>query len=484
MAREITDIVGNIFGRLTVISRAPDRLTSSGKRRVYWNCLCECGNSVEVRTDAFRTTKSCGCLTKEQAKDNVKKAQAVKYKRKKQDLTGMTFGRLTVIREAESTFTPKGRELHRWVCDCRCGNTFNTMHESLRQGKATSCGCILPEYIDSEFKDKTDVFISKARDVHGHIYDYSLTEFITSKDKVKIICRDHGVFEQTPPNHLTGVGCYECWNDSRSHNAESFIAKAQEIHADTYDYSKVVFSGTRELVTITCKIHGEFQQKPSNHLSGRGCVECGKDVRTVGQEEFIRRSREKHGSRYDYTKSLYSDTRIPVEIGCAEHGTFFQKPMIHMSGSKCPKCSGEDRASKQHWDYVERCKLDPKLAASDGILYLLELTDGVEDFLKIGISSSFSRRLSHYKEDGLDYKVLKSVNTTAIKSAILEREVLKTVKEKGFKYIPKAVFAGWTECSTLESKDYLLKVFEEIENSEREKYSRSPVKISGSMSSE
>jgi len=48
------------------------------------------------------------------------------------------------------------------------------------------------------------------------------------------------------------------------------------IHFDTYDYSKVEYIGALDKVTIICKTHGPFEQLPSNHKSGQGCPECSR----------------------------------------------------------------------------------------------------------------------------------------------------------------------------------------------------------------
>lgn len=53
-------------------------------------------------------------------------------------------------------------------------------------------------------------FISRARILHNNRYDYSLTEYTVARDKVKIICKIHGMFEQRAYTHLKGCGCPEC----------------------------------------------------------------------------------------------------------------------------------------------------------------------------------------------------------------------------------------------------------------------------------
>lgn len=60
----------------------------------------------------------------------------------------------------------------------------------------------------------TEEFIEKARRIHGDRYDYSLVVYgRDNNDPVKIICKKHGVFEQTPRSHLEGKNCWRCRAD-------------------------------------------------------------------------------------------------------------------------------------------------------------------------------------------------------------------------------------------------------------------------------
>lgn len=65
------DLTGNKYGKLTVISRGDDYVSPSGKRYTCWKCLCECGNTVNIRGARLKngTTRSCGCLQKEYLKN-------------------------------------------------------------------------------------------------------------------------------------------------------------------------------------------------------------------------------------------------------------------------------------------------------------------------------------------------------------------------------------------------------------------------------
>jgi len=81
-----------------------------------------------------------------------------------------------------------------------------------------------------------------------------------------------------PNCHLTNQGCYKCGRKEVSKkllsNKEEFINKSKELHGDKYDYSKVEYNGNKKRVIIICKIHGDFLQKPNGHLDGNGCIKC------------------------------------------------------------------------------------------------------------------------------------------------------------------------------------------------------------------
>lgn len=129
---------------------------------------------------------------------------------------------------------------------------------------------------------------------------------------------------------------------------EDFVARSIEKHGDKYDYSKVVLVESHQKVCIICKECGrEFWQTPSNHLFGNGCPYCrgkhGWDKRgRITTEEFIRRAKEIHGDRYDYSKVVYTNAITKVCIICPIHGEFWQTPNSHLSGKGCKKCACSD----------------------------------------------------------------------------------------------------------------------------------------------
>ena len=125
-------------------------------------------------------------------------------------------------------------------------------------------------------KISQDEFIQKAKLIHGDKYDYSLVLYINSQIKVKIICKEHGVFEQLPNNHICREqGCPVCSCNKKS-STEEFIKKSKNIHGDKYDYSLVKYTGFKNKIKIICPIHGILEVSPGN-LYGQGCCKkCGK----------------------------------------------------------------------------------------------------------------------------------------------------------------------------------------------------------------
>ena len=101
---------------------------------------------------------------------------------------------------------------------------------------------------------------------------------------------------------------------------EEFIQKAQAVHGDKYDYSKVNYVNYRTRVLIICPKHGEFLQRPDIHLQGKGCTKCGRErigiASSKSKEQFLQEARKVHGDKYDYSKVDYVNYQTKVTIIC------------------------------------------------------------------------------------------------------------------------------------------------------------------------
>jgi hypothetical protein len=127
MGNPKNDLTNKQFGQLTVI-----KYLGNSK----WNCSCECGNYVQVKTASLNSgkTKSCGCLRGQSNKGNVRQSKP------RIDITNQKFGNLTAL------YYLKGGK---WHCKCECGNEIDVDTRNLNSGHTKSCGCLLKK-INSE----------------------------------------------------------------------------------------------------------------------------------------------------------------------------------------------------------------------------------------------------------------------------------------------------------------------------------------------
>ena len=184
-------------------------------------------------------------------------------------------------------------------------------------------------------------FLQKAKAVHGDKYDFSKAVYTVGNNKVCVICPTHGEFLIAARNLLSGAGCRACARAPK-YNTESFIAKAQKIHGDTYDYSLVKYTRMKDKVDIICKKHGVFSQQAVKHiLRKHGCPICANDIRTT-KDWFLERSNEVHGDTYNYGKVVYKNIQSKVTITCPIHGDFEQIAANHLKGCGCPICAREN----------------------------------------------------------------------------------------------------------------------------------------------
>lgn len=134
--------------------------------------------------------------------------------------------------------------------------------------------------ICSTNKKKIDknIFLKKAEEVHGLLYDYSKFKFENRKSKGIIICKEpgHGEFKQSYDDHVTvGRICPKCSIQKRKFTFEKFLKMAETIHGEKYGYDKFIFQDLRTKSIIICPNHGEFLMKPSAHLYQKaGCKQC------------------------------------------------------------------------------------------------------------------------------------------------------------------------------------------------------------------
>lgn len=305
-------------------------------------------------------------------------------------------------------------------------------------------------------KYDTASYIARAVEVHGNKFNYEKTVYKSYSGKVVITCPIHGDFNQSATSHLCGNGCRPCSNLERIRKATTtqseFIAKAKAIHGNLYSYEKTIYKNGRVGVVITCSTHGDFTQRASTHLIGRGCRKCGKYYGKT-TKQFIKQAREVHGDRYSYEKTKYKTSADKLTITCKIHGDFQPTAGNHLSGSHCYKCSrllcGYSRS-----DFKGYCDINNN---GNGTLYILRCYKDKEVFYKVGITSKTVS--SRYAGNTMpyDYDIVYEVVADGSFIYDIENRIISLLG--AVHYTPDIDFKGSvTECfTTIKPIEQLLK---------------------------
>ena len=200
--------IGQKFGLLTVISlnRIERYTNSSGTRQriAFFDCSCECGNTVVVRQAALKGTKSCGCI-----RTQTNKAKLI-------DISGQKFGRLTVLRYLD--------DLSKWECLCDCGKTTTVRGSSLKNGTTSSCSCLQKDWAS---KAMTGILQERRAQLNRPI-----DEPLSAKSKI-----DRAIFKKISKAVVQrdGNACVWCNNHSKILNAHHIVpwSIGTEIRFDT-----------------------------------------------------------------------------------------------------------------------------------------------------------------------------------------------------------------------------------------------------------
>ena len=155
----------------------------------------------------------------------------------------------------------------------------------------------------------------------------------------------------------------------------NFIEEANIIHNNRYDYSKVEYKNYHTKVCIMCPIHGEFWQRPSQHLQGQGCPKCKNETirqkLQMNTQDFIKKSQLVHGDSFNYDKTNLKerfDKKVIVTCNKCKNDIYVLVG-AHLSGNKCPHCYGThlksneeftEDAKKVHGDKYDYSKVEYK----------------------------------------------------------------------------------------------------------------------------
>ena len=140
--------------------------------------------------------------------------------------------------------------------------------------------------ISAKKKIDADIILRRAKEKHGDKYIYHPETYVDTQTKMRITCPQHGDFFQSPAAHSsTGQGCPKCKQGGK-YDTDSFIEKMKS-QGSEYDYSKTVYTGAGDKITVTCLKHGDFHPIAFQHGYGVGCPACGSMGQSSQEKEIV-----------------------------------------------------------------------------------------------------------------------------------------------------------------------------------------------------
>lgn len=191
-----------------------------------------------------------------------------------------------------------------------------------------------------------DQFLSLLREEVREKYKFSNLRRKNGKSYVSVECPIHGRFEQRADGAVAGKICRGCSDIERRKDVDHFTKKSKKIHGNKYDYSLVDYEVCRKKVKIICKKHGPFEQTPASHVSGNGCKMCNDKSSYEDEIEFWLKQYNIKYERRDYSKItpfeldfVLEDYNLAIEVnGVYWHSDLMGKDRTyHLNKTK--KCN-------------------------------------------------------------------------------------------------------------------------------------------------
>lgn len=161
-------------------------------------------------------------------------------------------------------------------------------------------------------------FIERAKAVHGDKYGYGDSVFQNVNTPIAISCTVHGVFYQKPQRHFDGHGCRKCNVDSNRKTQDEVLKEIQtHKNIDTFDLSRVVYTGADDKIEIVCKIHDEsFWIHTGTLRRGHGCPKCGREKTFFNPKKYYGKTPElANKSGILYLIWMLSETESFLKVG-------------------------------------------------------------------------------------------------------------------------------------------------------------------------
>lgn len=190
-------------------------------------------------------------------------------------------------------------------------------------------------------------YITECTKIHNNKYLYENSIFTGLKKYINIECIKHGQFRQLAYKHLNGQGCKKCHDESSRITQHEFIIRSKIKHNNIYDYSLVKYINSSTKIKILCEKHGIFEQTPNNHLiQGKGCKLCKNRniskleiswLDSINIKQELRHKTIKINGNIYHVDALDNENKIIYEFyGDYWHGNpiKFQKNNVNKSNNK------------------------------------------------------------------------------------------------------------------------------------------------------
>lgn len=167
---------------------------------------------------------------------------------------------------------------------CRvCHSSFQKLVPAHIKSHGISVDTYRRRFPDAAFTEvNRDLYIKKANSVHNNRYDYSLSNFDRTTDKIQIICPEHGIFLQKLNDHISSKhGCPRCVHNY-PYTISDIRQKSKLRYGDKYTILDP-FLGMKHPLTLVCTFenHGQFtlKQAEGHFVSAGGCPKCALAIR-------------------------------------------------------------------------------------------------------------------------------------------------------------------------------------------------------------
>ena len=301
------------------------------------------------------------------------------------------------------------------------GNFEITPQELFKGGRCPTCA-----ERDRRLKStkSNDPFIKQVQKVSPE-YDYSKVVYKNCKEKVEVICKEHGSFFIRAGELLKGCGCMKCYDARRGKSLKLNYAKFKKTllkqdkgHLSIKDED---YKGSKEPLVFTCSIHGvQETNKASNLMSNKyGCPKCGNHIRgskgIIPIEEIKKRLFNKFRDKITIVDSSYIFNTTEATFICQEHGEY-KNTVRYVLENKypCKKCAHKYGDS-------DRAYYDKPTT-----LYYIKLIKDKIEYFKLGITTqTISERFCRLPSEGLTYQIIATKTfETGITAYYLEQFLL------------------------------------------------------------